>query len=176
MPRIRTPRSRTRLVALTTTAACAAGLLLTGCFNAITVTDAGRLGITVDAAGAPVLLVMLCEKGRPYVQLVEGRTKSDLESKANVQRGEWSTDTAYRGVQRLTPADPEAGWTTTESPGALAPDVLLVADGGTAEDDTASLVPVDFTPADLATLRPGQVLTGGKTVSLDSFGRYGCAG
>lgn len=175
MPSIRTPRSRAGLVALTTAAACAAGLVLTGCFNAITVTDAGRLGVTVDASGAPVLLVMLCEKSRPYVQLVEGRKGSDPESKANVERGEWSTDTTYRGVQKLTLAAPEAMWTTTKSPGALASDVLLIADGGTAEDDTASLVPVDFTPADLATLRPGQVLAGGKTVSLDAFGSYRCA-
>jgi hypothetical protein len=169
-----TAQPRTRRAAQTAAAVCVASVGLTGCFNAIDVTDAGRMGVTVDAKGDPVLLVMLCESSRPYVQLTEGRKPSDADSKQSTQRGEWSADTKVKGVQRLTLGRPEAMWTTKQSPGALAPGVLLIAEGGTAEDDTATFVPVDFRPTDLVALRPGQVLTAEKTIPLAAFGRYTC--
>jgi hypothetical protein len=174
MPNTDTAKPRLRRATLNAVAVFVASIGLTGCFNAIDVTDAGRMGVTVDAKGDPVLLVMLCDGGRPYVQLTEGRKPSDADSKQSTQRGEWSTDRKVNGVQRLTLGKPEAIWTTKQSPGALAPGVPLIAEGGTAEDDTATLVPVDFRPADLAGLRPGQVLTAEKTMPLSAFGRYTC--
>jgi hypothetical protein len=170
----RTRLARSPRAALTAAAACVAVVGLTGCFNAITVTDAGRVGVTVDAAGKPVLLVMLCDKGTANVQLAEGRKESDPATKQNVERGAWTAVREFRGVRELSLSRPGALWTPANGAGNLDPEGLLIAEGGTEEDDTASLVPVDFRPANLVRLAPGKVLTSDGTVSRARFGRYTC--
>ena len=127
MPNARRSRLQVRHL-LTVGAACLSVIGLSGCFNAITVTDAGRMGVTVDAAGRPVVLVMLCEKGRANVQLAEGRKESDPASQENVERGAWTTVRTFRGVEELSLARPGGLWDPRSGPGALDPDVLFVED------------------------------------------------
>lgn len=163
-----------RRQALTAAVGCLGVVGLTGCFNAIDVTDAGRMGVTVDATGKPVLMVMLCDKGTANVQLAEGRKESDPATKTNVERGAWTAMRTFQGVQELSLSRPAGLWTPRTGPDALDPGVFLIAEGGTEEDDGASLVPVDFRPTDLARLEAGQVLTDAKTLSVADFGDYTC--
>jgi hypothetical protein len=114
------------------------GLLIAGlsaCGNWISVTDAGRIGITVDAAGNPVIAVMTCGESL---------------------------------------GEPGDNWVTVRRPGALETDKLFVVDGGTVEDEHASLGAVSFRTADVARLSPGQVQVPGKVESLSTFGAYRC--
>jgi hypothetical protein len=151
-------------------------LPLSACGNWISVTDAGQLGITVDAAGQPVLEVMTCFKATPLIDMAEGRKKSDPASKVNVERGRWTSRRPFSGVTQFALAAPGADWKTTKSPGTLEPDRLFLIDGGTLEDDNANLVGVGFHTADLAKLSPGQVRVNltGKVVSLRTFAAYKC--
>jgi hypothetical protein len=154
-----------------------AALLVAGvsaCGNVVTVVDAGQLGITVDAAGHPVIAVMSCGPATPVINLAEGRKPSDPEDQPNVQRGSWRARTSFAGVQQLALVEPGATWVTARGPGTLEVDRLFVVDGGTVEDDNASLVPVSFRTADLTGLAPGQIRVAGKTESLSEFGAYQC--
>ena len=69
----------------------AAGIVgLSACGNWTTYsTDAGQLGLTVDAAGQPVIAVMTCTKTTAAIDMFEGRKKSDPENKVSVERGDW---------------------------------------------------------------------------------------
>jgi hypothetical protein len=62
----------------------------------------------------------------------------------------------------------------TKAPGSLETDRLFIVDGGTKEDDDASLIPVSFRASDLAGLSPDRVLVDGRTESLAEFGTYKC--
>jgi hypothetical protein len=153
--------------------ACLA-VVLSACGNWITVTDAGQLGITVDAAGQPVVAVVTCSSARPQITLSEGRKKSDPDTKENVQRGSWEARRAFSGFAKLPVTAPGKNWKTTSSSGALEPGPLFVVDGGTVEDDNASLGGVSFRTEDLAELSPDQVQVNGKIKSLSAFGAYQC--
>jgi hypothetical protein len=149
---------------------------LSACGNWISVTDAGQLGLTVDAAGQPVLEVMTCSTATPLIDMAEGRKKSDSASTVNVERGRWTARRPFAGVRQFTLAAPGADWKTTKSPGTLEADRLFIIDGGTVEDDNADLVGVSFHTADLAKLTPGRVRVNlsGKTVSQRTFAAYKC--
>jgi hypothetical protein len=149
---------------------------LSACGNWISVTDAGQLGITVDAAGQPVVEVMTCSKATPLIDLAEGRKKSDPASKANVERGRWTARRPFSGVAQLALTAPGSDWKTTKSPGALESDRLFIINGGTLEDDNATLVGVSFRTADLAKLTPDRVRVNltGRTVSQRTFAAYTC--
>jgi hypothetical protein len=149
-------------------------VVLTGCGNWISVTDAGQMGLTVDAAGQPVLAIVTCAKARPVVTMSEGRKKSDPDDKQNVERGGWEARRAFSGIEKLVLAAPSANWKTTRKPSALEPDKLFVIDGGTVEDENASLGGVSFRVADLDTLTPTAVQVNGKIVTWRTFGAYKC--
>jgi|tagenome__1003787_1003787.scaffolds.fasta_scaffold20882362_2 hypothetical protein len=164
---------------LARTGAAVAGLslLLAGlsaCGNLVTVTHAGLVGITVDAARRPVIAVVTCDRSTPVIDMAEGRKESDPDTKPNVERGQWKARTAFTGVTTFPLADPGENWVTVRSPGALSTDRLFVVEGGTAEDEHASLAGVSFRIADLARLTPGQVQVDGKIESLSAFGAYQC--
>jgi hypothetical protein len=149
---------------------------LTACGNWISVTEAGQLGITVDAAGQPVVEVMTCSAVTPLIDMSEGRKKSDADDKVNVERGHWAAREPITGVTPLSLAAPGGDWKTTKSPGTLEADRLFIVNGGTVEDDNANLVGVSFHTADLAKLTPGRVMVNltGKAVSLRTFAAYKC--
>jgi hypothetical protein len=150
------------------------GGLTGGCGNLITVVDAGQLGITVDAAGGPVIAVMSCARATPVISMAEGRRPSDPDDQENVERGSWRARTSFAGVRQLPISAPGENWTTIGEPGTLESDRLFIVNGGTVEDDDASLTPVDFRTSDLARLAPGRVLVAGKVESLEAFGAYRC--
>jgi hypothetical protein len=149
-------------------------ICLSACGNWISVTDAGRVGVTVDAAGHPVIAVMTCGESTPVIGMAEGRDESAPDAEPNVERGRWRAREAFAGVETFPLADPGENWVTVRRPGALETDKLFVVDGGTVEDEHASLGGVGFRSADLARLSPGQVQVEGRVESLDTFGAYRC--
>lgn len=136
--------------------------------------DAGQMGLTVDAAGQPVVAVVTCSRATPEIVMFEGRKKSDPGSKENVSRGHWVARRALSGVTTLALTAPGENWKTTSSPGPLESDRLFIVNGGTLEDDNASLGGVNFRTGDLATLSPDKVQVYGKTKSWSAFGAYKC--
>ena len=144
------------------------------CGNWISVSYAGQVGITVDQAGQPVIAVMTCSKATPVIELSEGRKKSDPDHTPNVQRGGWKARRAFAGVDKIALSSPGENWVTTLDPGGLELDRPFVVDGGTTEDENASLGGVSFHRQDLAQLSPNQVQVEGKVESMDAFGAYRC--
>ncbi len=149
-------------------------LAASGCGNAAVVHDAGQLGITVDAAGRPVIAVMSCAKATVWVNLSEGRQESQPGDQPNVQRASWRSRSSFAGVRTLALTG-DGNWSSTGKAGSLQPDQLLVLGGGTAEDDDASLTPVSFRVSDLTGMSPDQVRIEGKTESLAGFGTHRCS-
>lgn len=147
---------------------------VSACGNLITVHDAGRVGITVDSAGHPVIAVMTCAKATPVIEMAEGRKPSDPDTKTNVQRGTWQARQEFAGVEMIALDKPGEIWTMKRNPGTLEADRLFVVDGGTTEDDNASLAGVSFRIPDLAQLTPNQVQVDGKVESISTFGSYRC--
>lgn len=160
--------------AMATIAACLM-VSLSACGNAIDITDAGQLGISVDDAGNPVIAVVTCATSRPVISMSEGRKPTDPETKPNVARGSWRARHGFAGVAKLALTAPGRNWKTTSSSGALEAGQLFIVDGGTLEDDSASLGAVNFRTADLARLSPSEVRVNGKITSWRAFGRYRCS-
>lgn len=147
---------------------------LSACGNWISVNDAGLVGITVDPAGHPVIAVMTCAESTPLIGMAEGRNESDPDTEPNVERGRWRARRAFAGVATIPLAGPGENWVTVRRPGALELDRTFVVDGGTVEDEHASLGGVSFRVADLARLSPGQIKVDAKIESLSTFGAYQC--
>lgn len=174
VPHLDRRRRATKGATAVLSAACVA-FGLTGCGNWISVTDAGQMGLTVDAAGRPVVAVMTCGKATPVIEMSEGRKKSDPDNAENVQRGSWQARHRYAGVEKLALETPGPVWRTTSSPGRLEPGTLFIVDGGTLEDDDASLGGVTFHMSDLARLSPDTVQVDGRTTSWRAFGSHRCS-
>jgi hypothetical protein len=147
---------------------------LAGCGNWITVHDAGEMGITVNAAGQPVVAILTCSKSTPVITMSEGRKKSDPGSKVNVSRGHWEARRAFAGVEKLALTAPGEGWKTKSGPGPIESDRLFIVNGGTLEDKNASLGGVNFRTGELAALSPDQVRVNGNIKPLSSFAAYKC--
>jgi hypothetical protein len=166
-------RRATRGATTILSAACLA-VGLSGCGNWIEVHHAGLTGLTVDKAGQPVIAVMTCSKATPMIDMAEGMKKADAGKVPNVERGRWVARHAYSGVQLLAVNAPGKSWKTTRSPGVLEPGTLFIFDGGTREDDVASLGGVFFRLNDLAALSPDEVQVNGKPMSWARFAAYDC--
>jgi hypothetical protein len=148
---------------------------LSACGNVIPeVTDAGQLGLTVDAAGQPVIAVVTCAKSTAAVDMFEGRMASDPDNKENVARGDWRARRAFAGVQKLSLTTPGDAWKTSSSPGRLEPGKLFVVEGRTIEVDYSSLGGAQFRTRDLAKLSPDRVEVNGKPMSWSAFAAYKC--
>lgn len=155
------------------TAACLA-VSLSGCGNWISVTYAGQVGLTVDAAGQPVAAIFTCSKARPIINMSEGLKASDNGKKPNVDRGTWTARRGFAGVQKLALAAPGENWTPRRGSGPLQPGTLFIIGGGTVEVKDATLGAVDFHTKDLARLSPDKVLVDGKIESWSAFRSYKC--
>ena len=147
---------------------------MSGCGNWISVTYAGQIGLTVDAAGQPVAAIFTCSKARPIINMSEGLKASDNGKKPNVDRGTWTARRGFAGVQKLALTAPGENWTPRRGSGLLQAGTLFIVDGGTVEVNDASLGAVDFRTKDLARLNPDVVLVNGKIESWSVFRSYKC--
>jgi hypothetical protein len=169
----RSPRlAGTRAAAVAWLTPLVAGL--SACGNWISVTDAGRVGITVDPSGKPVIAVMTCGESTPVIGMAEGRNETGPDTEPNVERGRWRARKAFTGTETFPLTDPGENWVTLRGPGTLETGKVFVVEGGTVEDEHASLGGVSFRTADLARLSPGRVQVEGKVESLSTFGAYQC--
>jgi len=156
--------------------AVTAVLALGGC----TVPTGGVAAIGVDAAGALVGHLLVCE---PDAHL-DGATLYDTTA-SDDEYGTWGAPRAVTDATSFSLGDPESGWTTVEPLGELQPGVVY-AFYGWSSDNSWSAMSVEFTTEDLAMLRPGELVYdeydaathewGHGVSEVETFRREGCAG
>lgn len=114
----------------------------------------GDLGVTVDAAGDPVLVLVVCERSVSSVRL-----NGPYRGGSNEVFGELTAPAEITATTLLPLSDLPAGWTggPIELPLEERPADLVVA---SAHGDQSQLRQLSFTPDDLTTLDPTQVLLG----------------
>lgn len=123
----------------------ALAFLLAGC----TVPVVGLAGIGVDATGAPVGYLQVCQDHLDGATVYTDGTDDD--------QGSWRASPAVTGFSRWSLTDPGEGWTTKTTLGQLKSGVKYNLYGRT-EDASSSATNATFTKEDLARLKPGQVL------------------
>jgi hypothetical protein len=143
--RPRSPGSVTFVVA----GALALALALTGCGPQ----EIGTGGISVDAAGRPVLVLAVCQDSVRTVGITDlGPAGKDYRS-----TGHWDSPVRLRrGLMQLPLAAMPSPWTERVPFQPLVPGEHYTAGGG-GSDNTTSTSAVDFTAADLRDLAPGTV-------------------
>lgn len=168
-------RSRSRLATAAWTFVCLAPLV-SACGLLEGFTTVGRLGVSVDAAGEPVIAVMTCSEVRPVITMFDDGDKvaTDPESEQHIERGRWVAGAGFAGVRRLSISTPDQTWDVTRGPGALEPGRLFALEGFAVDDDFAALDGASFRVEDLAMLRPDRVQVNGELVSWAAFGAYRC--
>jgi hypothetical protein len=144
---------------------------MTGCKVDSTVT--GQTGLTVNAAGQPVLLIAVC-KGTINRLYLFGPAGPDMH-KAQKPVETWiaSTPLAKAGVARVNLLAPFPGWTV------LQPIPVLVARweyGAFAQSNNSRFEAeqVNFSVADFARLDPATVLSDGRRSPVSSFDHDAC--
>lgn len=166
-------RRASRCATALASAACL--VALSSCGNVIPdVTDSGQLGLTVDAAGQPVIAVFTCSKTTVAIDMFEGRKKNDPGTKESVERGNWQARRAFVGVQKLAVMAPGDSWETNRGPGRLESTIHFYLEGRTTEVDYSSLGGTGFRTRDLARLSPDLVEVNGKPMSWSAFAAYKC--
>jgi hypothetical protein len=154
-------------------AACVLGL--SACGNVIPdVTDAGQLGLTVDATGRPVIAVVTCSKTTVAIDMYEGRKATDPDTKVSVERGNWQARRAFAGVQKLAILAPGDSWKTNSGPGRLESTTHFYVEGRTTEVEYSTLGGTGFRTRDLAKLSADRVEVNGKPMSWSAFAAYKC--
>ncbi|GAA0950677.1 hypothetical protein GCM10009554_51000 [Kribbella koreensis] len=121
---------------------------LTGC----TVEDGGALGLTVDAAGKPVIVVQMCKGYLDGATLYE-----DVENPGDDDHnGRWTVEPRVTGFSQFSLADGGNGWKLEGSLKPLAAQVKYVIYGWT-EDNRWMALHLPVTLDEIARLRPGQI-------------------
>jgi hypothetical protein len=155
------------------TAVCVVGLF--ACGNVIPdVTDAGQMGLTVDATGRPVVAVFTCSKTTVAVDMFEGRAKNDPGTKPSVRRGDWVALRPFAGVQKLSIMAPAGNWKTNSGPGRLESTTHFYLEGRTTEVEYSSLGGTGFVTRDLTRLSPDRVEVEGRPMPWSTFAAYRC--
>lgn len=169
-------RSRSRLAAAAWTFVCLAPLV-SACGLMQGFTTVGRLGVSVDEDGEPVVAVMTCSEVRPVITMFDDGDKvaTDPESEQHIERGRWVAGAGFAGARRLSISTPDQTWDVTRSPGALEPGRLFALEGFDVEDEFASVGGASFRIEDLAALTPDLVQVNGSVVSWSTFGAYRCS-
>lgn len=136
-------------------------LLTAGCGNLVgDVEQVGRLGVTVDEAGKPVVLVEPCREGTARIDVSLGRSPGMDSEQKNEEVGSWTAAAASDKPSELEVTAPGDAWKgpKVEPPQKTTHWILTGTFDG--EDET-SLAGLDFTGADLAALDTDTVLVGG---------------
>lgn len=127
----------------------AAGLgLLSGCGAAITAVT----GIAVTGDGKPLGVMLVCEGRVERVTLHD----ADEEISKKVHLAAWSRGKPVAGFSVWSLESGGKGWSVDDPMAALEPGRTYTLHGWTG-DPTSTTDGVDFTPGQLAQLRPGQV-------------------
>ncbi|MFF9148437.1 hypothetical protein ACF1BN_26645 [Streptomyces sp. NPDC014861] len=163
-----------RAILLTAAAAGTAALLLTGC----SVPPAGLTGVSVAEDGTPLGVLLMCHDHVDGATLHPGGRPPESEETT----GAWRHEGRVTGFTSW-PLLPTAGaptaerWTAEQEATRLEKGRAYRLYGWTS-DDSWSTVAVEFTPEDLARLRPGQVRYTVddeiRTTSLDDFRDLAC--
>lgn len=128
---------------------------LTACGNAVTADVIGTTAVTVGADGRPVALVRVCTGGIDTVQVL-GDCTGLADDAPNPVVGTWRAGSGHDGTVELVLGAANEGWSGPEE---LTLDddrtyVLTALDS----DADAEATQVTFTPAQLASLAPGEVV------------------
>jgi hypothetical protein len=127
----------------------AAGVIVTG--GCETVEFGGATGVSVDATGAPVAVLAICEGNIDGLELYSG------EGDNTVTHGDWQRRIPASGFATVELARPADGWTSSQRLGELKAGEIYGLFGGT-RDNRWATAHVTFTLESLARLRPGEVL------------------
>ena len=160
-------------VAVVSTACLA--LSLSGCGNWIEgFTEAGRLGITVDGAGQPVIAIMTCSKVRPVISMYEGRKRSEPKAQrtchaaAGRREKPSRASRSSRSWRRASTGNRRAVLGRSRQTGSSSWRALSV------DDELASVGVSSFRTRDLAALTTDEVRVHGKIMSWSTSGAYQC--
>ena len=137
---------------LTIAAAAACGALLTAPPGPGGSGIVGGTGVTVDANGAPIIVLVVCERSIDSVTFY-----GPYRGGPNEKLGVLTASGPVTGTVLLPVTDPPAGWSggPVDLPLKQRPADLVIVEG---HGDQSLLSQVTFTAAQLAALRPSQVL------------------
>jgi len=139
-------------------AALVVALALTGCGNWVGDYPApnGTIGISVDKAGDPVIVLAVCSGKVTKIEMV-GQLENEHDP--NPKIGLWVAKTPVTGDATLNPLNPGDEWTATRQPTLFKPHrVHIVADQTPGTDQDPLLDDGTFTVAQLSKLTPDTVL------------------
>mgnify|MGYP001257861819 CR=1 FL=1 len=160
-------RDRRRMHARTVAGSLLAILALTGCGDRVS----GRVGVGLNDARQPVILVLSC--GSPLdLVIASSSPTAEQQPETGAELGRWIRTSPTDGLSILTPADPGDGW---EGPGmSWPPDQRVNIDTGQTAGSVAGMSVVVEAGA-LTTLSPDDVLVSdaGETLSRTAF-EAGC--
>ncbi|WGX99670.1 hypothetical protein QI633_14090 [Nocardioides sp. QY071] len=143
--------TRLRLVLLALVLAPA----LTACGNAVTADVIGTTAVTVGADGRPVALVRVCTGGIDTVQVLGDRVGL-ADDEPNPVLGTWRAGSGNGGTVELVLGATNDGWSGPEEL-SLEDDRTYVLSALDSAAD-AEATQVTFTPVQLASLAPGEVV------------------
>lgn len=124
---------------------CVAVATLSGC----TPRQTAVMGVGVDDDGAPVAYVVACTDSIDVISLTE-------PGKALL--GEWGAPESITDAASVRLSEPGPGWTVLSGGApALTPGITYELSGWEDSRDAVTAMEVEFTVADLAALRPGEV-------------------
>jgi hypothetical protein len=139
---------RTRRFGAAAAACVLLSLGLTGC----TVEPGGSLGLTVDAAGQPVIVVQMCKGYLDGATLYEDVDNPD----DNDDNGSWKVEPRVTGFSQFSLAKGGDGWKLEQPLKPLAAKAKYSIYGWT-EDNRWSADQLPVTLDEIAKLRPGQI-------------------
>ncbi|NNN37930.1 hypothetical protein HLK59_47995 [Streptomyces sp. S3(2020)] len=157
----------------------AAGVAVLATLSGCTVPIAGAMGITVDADGRPMGVLMVCHDHIDGATLYTDSKPDDPDDSESVEVGSWSGDESVKGFATWSLDTAGDGWSVDEPLQPLKENREYHLYGWT-RGNSWSTGNVNFTPADLAALTPGQVRyrrSGGddhRTGSVEDFRTEAC--
>jgi hypothetical protein len=134
------------------TAGCVASL--SGCG----VPAGGVLGVTIDAAGKPEIVVQMCEGHIDGATMYLPDPDPDRVTPQNEEFGRWEVSPAVAGFSQFSLAGGGNGWRLVGTLKPRTPETRYTIYGWS-NDNSWSAAHLDFSQRDLDALRPGSVLT-----------------
>ncbi|MBA2698909.1 MAG: hypothetical protein H0U61_09070 [Nocardioidaceae bacterium] len=147
------------MISLRTTAAVVgtmvSPLLVAGCGNAITTDIIGAVGVSLDRAGSPQLVLAVCSGSVDEIELYGPHQGGETTSQEPI--GVWRAKESVTAGTVLDLSNPGSAWTVVRDPGTLKPGESYSAFGVSLSEDQ-EISQVDFTLDRLKRLSADQVL------------------